>query len=434
MKALVPIIFLALAFHAHAQTVTTVSGQTAAGSANGSLTSATFKGPNGLCLDASGNIYVADIENHQIRKIDMTANMVSTLAGSTTSGSSNGNGAAAKFNRPTQLSADSVDNIYVADFLNSQIRKIDVLGNVTTFAGSGASGSADGPSASASFMHPTGIFMRRGTAYVADFDNNKLRKVVNGAVGTISGAAGAGYLDGPAASAKFSAAYSIVADKAGNMIVADRGNNKIRKIDLAGNVTTIAGSTQGYQDGPAATAKFNQPSFICLDSTGNIYVSDSYNHRIRKIDAAGNVTTIAGAGSGYADGIGTAAQFNLPSAIVFNKTENILYVADYYNNRIRQILLHPVTNPGNPGVGIEEHAVLNSFSVYPNPATTTLFLSSSAKAERTLITDVLGAVVYEHHGANPESIDITHLSEGVYFVQILAGSASRTIKFVKVTQ
>jgi DNA-binding beta-propeller fold protein YncE len=426
MKTALLLLLLALVCQVNSQTVTTVCGQTTPGSTNGSLTNASFYGPNGLYFDSRGYLYIADIENHQVRKIDLNAGNVSTLAGSS-AGFANGLGTTAKFNRPSQICADSVGNIYVADFSNNRIRKIDTFGGVTSFAGSGSSGSADGLSSSADFSHPTGVFFKNGTCYISDFDNSKLRKIVNGMVTTVSGMAGAGYLDGSSSSAKFNQLYSLIVDKAGNIIIADRMNHNIRKIDAAGNVTTIAGSTMGYQDGASGIAKFNSPSFLCVDSIGNIYVSDLYNHKIRKIDLAGNVTTIAGAGLGFADGVGTAALFNTPCGISLNKTENILYVADFGNNRIRQILLHTI-----PNVGLKELALLNNFTIYPNPATNSLFLKGSVKVDNIIITNILGTMVYEHNvNEDIQEIDLKSLTDGVYFVKISLNGVSRNMKFIK---
>ncbi|NDJ12867.1 MAG: hypothetical protein EBY17_16990 [Acidobacteriia bacterium] len=212
---------------------------------------------------------------------------------------------------------------------------------VTTLAGSGSPTFADGTGAAASFNHPSGIAIdTNGMIYIADRDNNRIRKMTpQGVVTTLAGSGFPRFFDGAQGSyAAFNLPVGIAIDKNGNVIVADRDNNAIRKVDPNGILTTIAGQAAAdYLDGTGTNAKFKNPCGVAVDSNNNIYVADTYNHRIRKITPEGVVTTLAGSGTNtFADGTGTGASFNQPYGIaVYN--DDVIIVADYGNNRIRKV-------------------------------------------------------------------------------------------------
>ena len=313
--------------------VTTFAGSTS-GYADGTGTAAKFSGFREITMDASGTIYVADTNNNRIRKITSAA-VVTTIAGST-SGLTDGTGIAAQFSFPYGVSTDASGNIYVADSGNQRIRKITTTGVVTTLAGTTRT-VVDTSVENAQYNSPYGIAHDAlGNVYIADSFNHRIRKITpTGFVTTLAGST-AGFADGTGANAQFNAPYGITVDALGNVFVADRNNNKIRKISPTGVVTTIAGSTRGFADGAGTVAQFSSPSDLAIVADGTIYVADSNNHSIRKISSAGVVSTIAGSTSGFTDGIGTAAKFNLPHGLVVDRFENI-YVADTYNNRIRKI-------------------------------------------------------------------------------------------------
>jgi sugar lactone lactonase YvrE len=322
--------------------VTTLAGSGIPGSADGSGTSANFFYPQGVAVDGSGNVYVADTNSHLIRKITPTG-VVTTLAGTegTNGGFVDGLGTSAQFTNPHSLAVDASGNIYVADTGNNCIRKITPTGVVTTLAGSGIAGFADGIGTSAQFKTPCGVAVDgSGNVYVADTNNHRIRKITPiGVVTTLAGtgAPNGGYVDGPGTSAQFYSPHGLAVDATGNIYVADTYNNRIRKITTAGVVTTFAGSSGGYVEGTGTTAKFQYPYSIAIDALGNKYVADYDNDRIRKITTTGVVTTFAGYGTdGYVDGSGIYAQFYGPQGIAVDASGNV-FVADTSSSRIRKI-------------------------------------------------------------------------------------------------
>ncbi len=325
--------------------VTTVAGSAgSAGSADGTGAAARFNGPNGLAIDSTGNLYVADLGNNTIRKVT-PAGVVTTLAGAAgTLGSANGVGSAARFYGPIALAIDSTGNLLVPDLGNNTLRKITPAGVVTTVAGTaGVVGSADGSGVAAQFYSPVGVATdSANNVYVADFGNNTIRKVSPaGVVSTFAGSpVGASSADGVGAAAKFDAPEGMAVDGAGNIFVADVFNNEVRKITPAGVVTTLAGSStnNGSANGVGAAARFNGLTSVAVDAAGNVYVADNGNHTIRKITSAGVVTTLCGAAgiNGSADGTSAAARFYNPFGVAADSAGN-LYVADAYNHTIRKV-------------------------------------------------------------------------------------------------
>ena len=296
--------------------------------------SAQFNLPSGVAVDASGNVYVADQRNHLIRKITPDG-VVSTLAGTGESGSMNGDGITeAQFNYPTGVAVDAEGNVYVADYVNHLIRKVTLEGRVDTLA----SGSA-----STRFNYPTGVAVDASdNVYVADTSNHRIRKITAaGVVSTLAGTGESGSMNGDGITeAQFNYPRGVAVDAEGNLYVTDEYNHLIRKITAAGEVSTLAGTGEsGSMNGDGITeARFNSPTGVAVDAEGNVYVADTSNHLIRKITAAGEVSTLAGTGeSGSMNGDGiTEAQFNYPRGVAVDAEGN-LYVADTSNHLIRKI-------------------------------------------------------------------------------------------------
>src|SRR5881227_1220356 len=327
--------------------VTTLAGTPGVhGSADGAGSAAQFWQPCGIAVDSAGIVYVADQANSTIRKIT-PAGVVTTIAGAAGMfGSADGSGSAARFNAPDGIAVDSSGNLYVADTLNSTIRKITATGVVTTLAGTaGAIGSADGTGSAARFNYPDALTVAGTTLYVAEAYNSTIRKVTStGVVTTFAGTAGVfGNINGTGSAARFNSPYGVAATTTGIIYVADSGNHEIRKITPAKAVTTFAGSATtdgggiGSSDGTGRIARFNYPNGVAVSGT-TVYVGDTYNHTIRKITSNGLVTTFAGTAGvpGSADGIGNAAQFYRPFGVAADKAGNV-YVADASNSTIRKI-------------------------------------------------------------------------------------------------
>lgn len=290
----------------------------------------------------------ATVDSQEFEYIYTT--QVNTFAGSI-SGYLEGTGTEAKFAGPYKVAVDAEGNVYVVDTSNHRIRKITPAGVTTTLAGNGESGDTDGTGEEAQFHYPYGIALGPdGNLYVADTHNHKLRMVTpEGVVTTIAGSTG-GYADGTGAEAQFYYLTGLAFNSDGDMIVADKDNNKIRKVTMDGVVTTYAGSTSGYVDGNLSEAKFSSPFNIAFDANGDFYVADASNHKIRKVSSDGVVTTVAGSSQGYAEGTGDAAQFNYPYDVAVDANGDVL-VADTFNQRVRKITIADGSTSSYAGTG-----------------------------------------------------------------------------------
>lgn len=323
-------------------TVTTFAGSGIAGFADGTGTAAIFNHPMGLALDKAGNLYVADVQNRRIRKITPSG-VVSTIAGNGQLGSANGIDTAAEFYDPVRLALDDSGNVYVTDAkFNNMIRKITPAGVVSTFAG-GGEGNVNGTGTSAKFDDPLGITVNvSGDIYVSQAAAvPEIRQLTPQAVvTTFAGSGMQGSANGIGTTASFNAPDGMCHDSLGNIYLADANNFIIRKITPTAVVTTIAGiaGTYGSADGPGNTATFKTPWDVTVDANGYVYVADAFNNTIRRISPTDTVTTIAGTAglSGSANGPGSSATFYTPSGVVVDRNGNI-YVADSYNNLIRKL-------------------------------------------------------------------------------------------------
>ncbi|MDR3694401.1 gliding motility-associated C-terminal domain-containing protein [Mucilaginibacter sp.] len=316
--------------------VITIAGSSALGNINGVGTNASFGGPAGLVFDQGGNLFISEIINNDIRKMDPSG-VVSTFAGMGTPGEINGPGNSATFDAPYQLAIDGGQNLYVSDFTNNVIRQITSSAIVSTFAGTGSQGTNNGPKATATFNNPEGLaFDLLGNMYIADRGNSTIRKIdASGQVSTFA------VLNSGTAPVTFDAGLAfLTADASGNLYF---GNTDQVEVNTPASFPkVIAGSGRpGFADGTGTAALFFGPNGITTDPIGNIYISDSYNNRIRKADAAGVVRTLAGEGGygGNNDGVGSSASFFHPLGLAIDPTQNFLYVADKGNNLIRKVTI-----------------------------------------------------------------------------------------------
>ena len=511
-----------------AQNITTVAGTGTAGyNGDGILaTTAQFNGVQGLVLDGAGNIYAADIAGNRIRKITISTGLISTIAGTGTRGY-NGDGilaTAAHINIPSALSFDGNGDLFFTDRSNSRIRKITTsTGIISTVAGTGTAGyNGDGILATAAQLNnPNEVsFDASGNLYIADWFNNRVRKInmSTGIISTIAGTGTAGYNgDGIAATtAQINGPCGIIFDNAGNIYIAEYGGARVRKINISsGNISTIAGTgTFGYNgDGIlATTAQLSGCAYIKFDIAENMFIGEGSNQRVREIiKSTGLISTVAGTGtSGYnGDGIAaTTAQLNFPFYILFDQPKCSMYIADYYNNRIRKVtggftgcILLPLnllsfTGKNNGGYNflewqtsginndyfeiersndsrnfkaigtvngfansapshsysfIDQHPlnginyyrlkqaddgaltysqiidVTNgqlsnlSMNIYPNPGNGQITLTSSGIIDEIKISNLAGQIIY-HKRSNEKNISLQLDQPGVFFIQITTGN------------
>jgi ABC-type branched-subunit amino acid transport system substrate-binding protein/sugar lactone lactonase YvrE len=335
-------------------TVSTLAGDGQRGYRDGPAAQARFNGPGGVAVDRQGNIYVVELFGNRVRRITADGlalsgveGTVSTLAGTGTPGYADGSGSTAQFSGPESLAVDDRGNVYVADSSNHRIRVIRSDGTVSTLAGDGGAGHRDGPAVQAQFYYPTGVAVdTAGVVYVADTGNNRIRAISSeGMVTTLAGSGERGFQDGPPDQAQFDGPFRLTVGLGGSVYVADsawiewRGNHAVRRIAPDGTVSTVAGTGwPGLADGTAAEVGLYFPEDVAVDEAGNVYVAESSTGRIRVITPQGTVYTLAGNGTtGYADGPGPEAAFFWPNGVALDGAGH-LYVTEFAN-RIRVIHL-----------------------------------------------------------------------------------------------
>ena len=355
---------------------------------NGPATAARLDYPSGVAVDGAGNLFIADRYNHRIRKVD-AAGIISTVAGTGSFGFSGDGGPAiqAQLNDPSGVAVDGAGNLFIADTDNHRIRKVDAAGIISTVAGTGQGGfSGDGDPATASRLdNPSGVAVDgAGNVFIADEDNHRIRKV--DAAGVISTVAGTGELGigefggdgGPATQAQLHDPSGVAVDGAGNVFIADTDNNRIRKVDGAGVISTVAGTGQGGfggfsgDGGPATASWLDYPGGVAVDGAGNVFIADGSNNRIRKVDAAGVISTVAGTGErefGGDGGPAVQAQLNEPGGVAVDGAGNV-YIADRGNNRIRKVdaagVISTVAGTGERGFGGDGGPAVQAALFYPS--------------------------------------------------------------------
>ena len=329
-------------------TITTIAGtgDYGFGGDGGPATEAQLGGPSGVAVDGAGNVYIADRDNNSIYKVDFTGT-ITTIAGTGDYGFGGDGGPAteAQLGGPNSVAVDGEGNVFITDSGNYRIRKVDSTGRITTIAGTGERGfSGDGrPATEAQLGWPYGVAVDgAGNVYIADSENQRIRKVdSSGIITTIAGTGVRGYSGdgGPATEAQFNLPYGVVVDEAGNVYIGDLDNDRIRKVDSTGTITTIAGTGESGlsgDGGPATEAQLSDPTGVALDGVGNLYIADTENQRIRKVDSTGTITTIAGTGERGDGGPATGAQLSSPYGVAVDGAGN-LYIGERDNQRIRKV-------------------------------------------------------------------------------------------------
>ena len=348
-----------------AGTITTIAGtgEFVFSGDGGPAIQAALNLPSGVAVDGAGNLFIADTGNHRIRKVDASG-VISTVAGiSFGFGGDGGPAVDARLSDPSDVAVDGAGNLYIADRFNNRIRKVDASGVISTVAGSGGFGFGSfgfggdgGPATAARLNRPSGVAVDgAGNLFIADDDNNRIRKVdAAGIITTVAGTGESGFSGdgGPAVDAGLNGPSGVAVDGAGNLFIADGYNSRIRKVDASGVISTVAGISFGFggDGGPAVDARLLGPSDVAVDGAGNLYVADAGNRRVRRIDTAGVISTIAGMGeSGFSGdgGPATAARLNYPSGVAVDGAGN-LFIADTGNDLVRKLTPVGSSTPPNP--------------------------------------------------------------------------------------
>ena len=432
MKNLI-IILLFLPLFTTAQIIVTCAGGGSTGLGDGGpATNAELNQPYAVNVDDSGNLYICDVHNYRIRKVSNPSNLgvgiITTIAGNGTSGYGGDNGLGIIAQADGQdITVDHHGNVYIAD--GSKIRKITPADTITTIAGTDTQGyNGDNiPATSAQLNQPSGVAVDIiGNIYIADGLNYRIRKIdTSGIITTIAGTGIAGFSpDGSAADTSRMSPHAIRINSRGTIFFAD--GERIRTINSAGIITTVAGNgIAGYSgdSGLAAAAEIDAWG-IAVDTFGNLFIADNSNARIRKVDTAGIITTIAGNGaSGYYGDNGSPllAELYDPASIAVDNTGNI-YIGDAGNSRVRLITMHPETV--NNTIGNKQ-----GISVYPNPANEEVTITAKINNMYTLvITDVMGRSVYKGNFTGKVQLPLNNWQSGFYYVQVVSEGGYKEVQ------
>jgi len=419
---------------AQAQTISTIAGNNAKGySGDNSLANkAMLNQPTDVCTDTAGNLYIADQYNNRVRKVDAKTGIITTVAGVGTAGYT-GDSALAVFVGlywPIAVAVDASNNLYISDCLNSRIRKVNLsTGYIVTIAGDSSTGYSgdNGLAINAKLSYPAGIAVDgSGNVYICDFGNAVIRKITaaTGIITTIAGNGLSGYSGdgGPAINAKLLAPSGIAVDASGNLFIADEGNNRIRRVAAGTSIiTTVAGNgTAGYAgDGNFATsAELDGPQDIFIDAGNNLYIADLNNDVIRKVSAAtGKIITVAGnSTAGYSGdgGIATSAKLHSPMGVCVSASGDI-YIADQLNNVVREV----------SATASVQNTNATSFQSAPNPSNgkfSILFNKLNSMYDIS-VYNVEGQLIYHTKGSEKNAtIDLSNAAAGNYFVCINTGA------------
>jgi uncharacterized protein (TIGR03437 family) len=325
--------------------ITTIAGGgTAFPGDGGPATNASLYAPNGVAVDGQGNLFIADSNNNRVLKVSASG-VITTLAGNGTAGFSGDGGSAtsAQFSQPQYLAADGAGNVFISDTGNNRIRKVSPNGTISTLAGTGAAGFAGdgGPATNAQLQNPQGVAVDEfGSVFIVDALNYRVRKVSSaGIISTVAGTGDNGSFGdgGSATSAQISGSYGVAVDSAGNLFIADYYNDRIRKVSANGIINTEAGTGGIFSgdNGPGPNAQFATVSSVAADGSGNIFIADGNNARVREVSANGIVTTVAGNGNccglgSQASGVPATSAEVSPDRLALDASGN-LFIADFFN-------------------------------------------------------------------------------------------------------
>jgi hypothetical protein len=432
------------------------NGQPGTGGDGGPARTAEFNQVGGITFDAFGDLILADTGNNRVRKMDPSG-LMSTVAGNGSYGSSGdgGAGTAAQLASPQNVATDAAGDIYIADYGNNRIRKVDLSGTITTVAGNGLGGfSGDGgPATSAQLDYPDGLTVDPPGhfLYIADTGNQRVRCVdlSSGIIFTVAGNGLAAFSGdgGPATAAALNGPSGVAVDGNGNVYVADSFNERIREFSPGGMINTVAGSgATGFNGdgGPALDASFGHPQSPVVDRFGSIFIADLYNNRVRKVDGSGMISTVAGGAYVLGDGgPAQACEFNGPWDLAFDANGD-LFISDKYQYRVREVLAcvsgGPTCGPcvstssahgaGKPGATVAA-ALASPLIAAPDPAGSWVTLywdQASAGSDKISILDVAGEQVWPKAGSDYVTgelasgrqslrIDLSGLASGVYIAR-----------------
>ncbi len=430
------VLLMLFSFSARSQTVITFAGNGSGtyGGDGGEAILAGIKKPNSMAIDKSGSMFIVESGTCRIRKMDKYG-FISTIAGNGICGYDGDNGPAtnAQLDGPVSIAIDTLGGIYFSTAGDHRIIKISASGIITTIAGDGTFGyNGDSiPATSAKLFYPyLGVVDHYGNLYFSDYDNHRIRKIdTAGIITTIAGNGtnSSSGDNGPATAAALAGPAWITMTASGEFYIPDNSSNNIRKISSSGIITTIAGTGMlgnTGDGGPATNATFILPNSVAVDNSGNVFVADYGAYVIRKIDSSGIITTIAGTDTpGYSgDGCpAITAEFTSPNVIAFNANGN-LFISDINMKRIREIIYHPerITN---------QNSIQNSIAIFPNPAKNEITIIASDEITDVTIVNVIGwAIIRNPYNKKQVQIDISDLPTGLYFIR---ANGIYTGKFVK---
>jgi len=435
-----------ISLHTGAQIITTIAGGMQIGYSGdgGPATAALLNAPEGITVDASGNVYFGDALNYCVRKIDASGT-ITRFAGNGNYGASGEHVPATSVSLyyPQSVAVDSLGNVYICDDGGRILKVNSTTGIVTRFAGNGAYAySGDGGLAvSATLSNPTNIAIdKKGNLYISDFGNYRVRKVdTAGIITTIAGSGGFGLIGdgGPATSATFMEIYGLAVDAMGNVFVADAKGQCIRKIDISGIITTVAGNHYGAgtyiggysgDGGRATDAELNYPRYIAVDRNNDLYIADNANHRIRKVDMqTGIINTIAGDGipGYYGDGGNPiACELYNPEGIAIGGDGKI-FIVDKNNNRIRRIA---------STVSVKDvKSQSENITIFPNPASNeiTIKMDNEMPCSITISNTIGQVLIRQEINSTQTRVNTQDIPAGVYYITLNGNSGNRVEKFIK---